>query len=378
MRENRSIITISFCLIALCVLSGCGGGKKSWRPGEALSKEKIKIGMIYISDPVAEVSGYDYSHDQGITITRKELGLLDSQIIRKTNVGDTDPAEIENNIRDCVAAGANIIIATSWGYMDTCEKLAAEFPHVVFAHASGYKRNDTNFTNYFGRIYQARYLSGIIAGLKTTTGKIGYVAAKDKDNSEESASLNALALGVEAVNPNAVVYIKVTHSWYDPMEERNAARALIAEGCDVIAQGSDSPRSQIEAERAGVWGIGFNSDMSGDAPGAVMTSVIWRWEVYYTYLIRSVMDGSFTTAPYFGGLAEGIVDITPLSRELAPPAAAGVIEEARRAIVEEQFNVFDGVMETNDGRFVGIEGAALPDSEITGAINWYYRNVVEL
>jgi basic membrane protein A len=116
--------------------------------------------------------------------------------------------------------------------------------------------------------------------------------------------------------------------------------------------------------------------MSRKAPNAVITSVVWNWGEYYTYLVRSVIDGSFTTAPYFGDLREGIVDLTPLS-DFAAPGTAEAIAAARARIESGAFNVFDGEMETNDGRIIGEPGSTLPDDVITGGINWYYRNVRE-
>jgi basic membrane protein A len=361
----------------LCfLLAGCGGAGLQWQPGKPFPRERIRLGLIHFSDPATETSGYAFEHDRGVREMGEKLGLKPEQIIRKINVPDADPMDVENAMRDCIALGANIIIATSYGYMETCEKLAGEFPSVVFAHASGYKRNDTNFTNYFGRVYQARYLSGIAAGMKTRTNKIGFVAAMGRDNSEVSGGVNAFALGVEHVNPGALVFVRVTHSWFDPMEEAAAARHLLALGCDVIAQHCDTPSPQVEAAKAGKWGIGYNSDMSREAPEAVITSVVWNWEVYYTGLVQSVIGGSFTTAPYFGGIREGIVDITPLSG-LAAPGTAEVVAAARRRIESGAFNVFDGVLETSGGGTVGGAGATLPDNVITGGIGWYYRTVRE-
>jgi basic membrane protein A len=309
---------------------------------------------------------------------QRELNLTDGQIIRRGNVFDEDPAETEAVIRECISEGANIIIAPSWGYMETCEELAVEFPSVIFAHATGYKYNDTNFTNYSGRVYQARYLSGIVAGLKTQTNKIGYVAAMGKDNSEVSGGINAFALGVESVNPNARIFVKVTYSWFDPMGEDEAAKALIARGCDVIAQHTNTIAPQMAAQNAGVWGIGYNADMSIYATETVLTSVVLHWGAYYSYLVQSVIDGSFTTTPYLGGIAEGLVDITPLAPALTTPGMTAAVEKARGSIRGGTFNVFDGELETNEGDIIGTKGATLPDSEIIGNIHWYYRNVVEL
>jgi basic membrane protein A len=309
---------------------------------------------------------------------QSSLGLSNSQILNKTNIPDADQSVIESSMRECIAKGANIIIATSWGFMDACEKLSAEYPRVVFAHATGYKYNDVNFTNYFGRMYQARYLGGIVAGLRTQSDKIGFVAAMGRENSEVTGGINAFAMGVESVRPEARIYVKVTHNWFDPAGEALAARDLISYGCDVIAQHCNNSNPQVEAQAAGVWSIGFNSDMSGDAPDAVITSVIWRWGAYYKYLVKSVIDGTFTTAPYFGGIDDGIVDVTPINEAIAAPGTAEIVESARDRIIRGELRVFDGEMETNDGWRIGAPGSVLPDSEIISGMNWYYRNVMEL
>jgi basic membrane protein A len=182
---------------------------------------------------------------------------------------------------------------------------------------------------------------------------------------------------VEKVNPQAKIYVRITNSWYDPMGETTAARALIAAGCDVIAQHCDTPAPQIEAERAGVWGIGYNTDMSVDAPAAVITSVLWHWGAYYTSLLQSLMDGTFTAAPWYGSLKDGIVDIAPLNKSLIEKEAETlrVIEEERRRVESGSFDVFSGILETNDKGRIGREGENLSDDEIRNNIHWYYRNV---
>ena len=339
----------------------------------AVAKEDIKVGVVHITDP-AEGSGYTFTHDQGIVAMQEALGLDDSQIIRKNNVNDGDATAIENAMRECIEEGCNIIFATSWGYMDTCEALAEEFPEVVFSHGTGYKSNGLNFNNYFGRIYQARYLAGIAAGMKTETNKIGYVAAMGQDNSEVTGGVNAFAMGAYSVNPDCEVYVKVTNSWFDPEGEAQAAQALIAEGCDVIGQHCDTSNPQTTAEAAGVFGVGYNSDMSKDAPNAVLTSVVWNWGAYYTQAVSSLIEGTWSGANYFGGMADGLVDIAPLSSFCAD-GTSEAIEEVRAKILAGEWDVFTGVIETNDGSTVGAEGTSLTDAEITGSMNWYFKNV---
>ena len=337
----------------------------------AIAKEDLKIGVIHITDP-AEGSGYTYTHDLGIQGMQAALGLEDSQIIRKNNTSDSDPTEIESAMLE----GCQIIFATSYGYMDTCEKLAAEYPDVIISHGTGYKANGKNFNNYFGRIYQARYLAGIAAGLKTESNKIGYVSAFGNTLAETASGINAFAMGAYSVNPDSEVFVKVTNSWYDPEGEKQAAQALIAEGCDVLGQHCDTPNPQLAAEEAEVFGVGYNSDMSKDAPDAVLCSVMWNWSAYYTWAVEQVINGTWSGENYYGGMAEGLVTLSDLS-DLNNPEAAAKIEEAKQKMIDGSFNVFDGVIELNDGTTVGEEGTTLDDSVIQGSMDWYFKNVTE-
>lgn len=339
-----------------------------------IPKDEIKVGVIHLSDP-AEGSGYTYTHDQGIIGMQQNLGLRDDQIVRKISVDDTDAAAVETAITECVEEGCNIIFATSWGYMDTCEALAEEFPDVIFSHGTGYKSNGTNFNNYFGRIYQARYLSGIIAGMKTETNKIGYVAAMGQENGEVTSGCNAFAMGVASVNPDAEVYVSVTNSWFDPEGEKQAAERLIAEGCDVIGQHCDTPNPQTAAEEHGVWGVGYNSDMTKDAPGATLTSVMWDWSVYYTKAVQNVIDGTWVAGEkvdnYFGDMADGLVTLGEFNSDLVTDEMIAKVEEVKAQIVSGEWDVFDGKTEImdNEGNAHTLEGADY------GSCNWYYENV---
>ena len=246
---------------------------------EGIPKDEIKVGVLHLSDP-AEGSGYTYTHDLGIQGMQQNLGLSDDQIVRKINVSDSDEDATKQAIQECIDEGCNIIFATSWGYMEATAEMAEEYPDVYFSHGTGYMSNGRNFNNYFGRIYQARYLSGIVAGMNTTTNKIGYVAAMDNSNSEVTGGIDAFALGIYSVNPDAKVYVKVTNSWYDPEAEENAAKTLLDMDCDVIAQHCDTEYPQTLAQERGVYSIGYNSDMSKNAPEACLCSVIWNWSAF--------------------------------------------------------------------------------------------------
>ncbi len=385
MKKVLSILLVVAMLAMSLVACGdaasapAASGSESAASGEAqgagIAKEDIKVGVIHIGDPAAG-SGYTPAHDAGIVEMQKTLGLSDEQIVRKNNVDDGDTTAIENAITECMEEDCNIIFATSWGYMDTCEKLAAKYPNVLFSHGTGYKSNGTNMNHYFGRIYQARYLSGIVAGMKTESNKIGYVAAMGQANGEVTSGINAFAMGVASVNPDAKVYVKVTNSWYTPEGETNAAQALLDDGCDVIAQHCDTPNPQLAAEKAGKWGIGYNSDMGKDAPAATLASVMWDWGKYYTAAVQNVIDGTWVIGEkvedYFGGMADGLVLLSDLNEELVAEGTAEAVQEAADKIISGEWDVFDGKTEIDgaDGEKHTLDGADY------GSCNWYVANVV--
>ena len=393
MRKNVRMFLMLMCMMG--VLSGCGqasgevddyvtnegydfAGSTVEADGETsaskgISAEKIKVGVLYLSDP-AEGSGYSYTHDLGIEGMQSNLGLSDKQIIRKI-VDDTDEEATKQAIEECIKDGCNVIFTTSWGYMETTAEMAEEYPDVYFSHGTGYMSNGSNFNNYFGRIYQARYLSGIVAGMNTKSNKIGYVAAQDSSNSEVTGGIDAFSIGVQSVNPDARVYVVVTNSWYDPEKEEEASRTLLDMGCDVMAQHCDTPYPMTLAQEYGVYGIGYNSDMSKDVPDACLCSVVWNWSAYYTKAVTDVIRGTWDGENYYGGMKEGLVEITELASFFAPGTEEKV-SEASEAILNGTNQVFDGELKTNTGEIIGKEGETLDDATITGGIDWYYENVI--
>ena len=337
-----------------------------------MPEDQIKVGVLHLTDP-AEGSGYTYTHDLGIQGMQANLGLSDDQIIRKLNVAE-DKESTEKALQECVDEGCNIIFGTSWGYMEPMAEFAEKYPEVYFSHGTGYMSNGTNFNNYFGRIYQARYLSGIVAGMQTKTNKIGYVAAMDSSNSEVTGGIDAFAIGIASVNPDAKIYVKITNSWYDPEGEEAAARTLLDMGCDVMAQHCDTPYPQTLAQEKGVYGIGYNSDMSKETPDSCLCSVIWNWSAYYTAAVQSLIDGTWDGSNYYGGLADGLVNITSLA-DFCAEGTQDKVDEMKNKMLTGDFNVFDGELETNTGEIIGESGGTLDDATITGGINWYYKNV---
>ena len=115
--------------------------------------------------------------------------------------------------------------------------------------------------------------------------------------------------------------------------------------------------------------------MSKDAPNATLTSVMWDWGVYYTDAVEKAIAGTWKPEIYYAGMKEGLVKIADLA-SFCGEGTADKVKEAQDKMLNGTFNVFDGVIETNDGKTVGEEGKTLDDATITGGINWYFKNVV--
>ena len=356
MRKGFILLLIIMLAVTLTV-AGCSPD------APAPAEEKLKVGFVYVG-PIGD-GGWTYAHEQGRQYLVNELGV---EAIYKESVPEDQDSE--KVMRDMIDQGAKVIFATSFGYMDHVKKVAEENPDVTFLHCSGYLSGD-NFGNYFGRMYQARYLSGLVAGLKTETNKIGYVAAFDIP--EVVRGINAFTLGVRAVNPDAVVKVRWTNTWYDPSTEKNAAIALLDEGVDVIAQHQDTAGPQLAAEERGVFSVGYNTNMYDMAPKAHMTAPVWNWGPYYASQVKAVMDGTWKSEAYWGSMSDGIVDLAPLS-DVAPEGAKEAVEKAKADILAGNLYIFEGPIKDQSGEIKVPAGTKMTDEEML-SMQWFVEGV---
>lgn len=305
--------------------------------GEAVTLDNIKVGFLYIGD--ASDGGYSYTHIEGTQKMKETLGLRDDQVIEKFNI--TEDAAAETAINELIDAGCNAIFGTSFGYDGYMVEAAKAHPEIQFFHASGSQCKDAglpNAHNYFGKIYEARYLAGIAAGLKTETNVLGYVTAMPFP--ECISGYTAFYLGAKSVNPDVTMKVMYTNSWADATKEAQVAQALIDAGCDVLSLHADTTSTVTTAEANGVWACGYNSDMAQAAPNAVLVSAVWDWSQYLVMAINDVVGGEAVPADYTAGLKDGFVDITePTS--ICADGTAEAIAEAREKI-ESGWNVFSG------------------------------------
>ena len=317
---------------------------------EGLSLATIKVGFIHVSDP--SDGGYTYNHDKGTQKMIANLGLKPEQVISKYNIPEDDTCATA--IKELIEAGCSIIFATSFGHEDYMLAAAKENPEIQFCHATGFQAAGSglkNFHNYFGSIYEARYLTGIAAGLKTKTNKLGYVTAMPF--AECISGFTAFYLGAKSVNPNVTMEVKYTNAWNDPTKEAQVAQALIDDGCDVLGQHADSTATQTTAEANGVWAVGYNSDMISAAPKASLTSAIWDWSVYLTMAVQSVAEGKEIPTDFSGGLKEGVVNISALNDAIIAPGTKEAIEAARAKLISGELKVFVGPLKGEGVDFGG-------------------------
>ena len=357
MKKGLSLLLMLFILITLLILPGCKA-KESSKEAEVVEvAEPFKVAFVYLSLPGD--LGWTYEHEAGRLMVEAELGAKVSTTYIENVPEGPDAARI---IRQYAQQGYDMIFATSFGYMDPMVEIAAEFPDVYFEHCSGYKMSD-NMATYFGRMYQARYLSGLVAGNATKTNTIGYVAAFPIP--EVIRGINAFTLGVRKVNPDAIVKVVWTNTWYDPVKEREAAVALLDSGVDIIAQHQDTTEPQKAAQERGLLSIGYDSDMGSFVGDSILVSPVWQWGSYYTETVKAGMNGSWSSHSYWGGLKEGVVKLSDFS-PLVPQDVQDLVTAEEKKIVNGTWDVFWGEIKDQDGNVVVPAGEKMEDGAMLG------------
>lgn len=357
---KKFLAVLLVLVLAMSALVGCGGNNDGGNGGEepAPSGEaELTVGFIYIGP--ATDGGFSEAQDRGRQAMEE---YFDGRVKTLTveNVPE-EKQEVKSAALLMMDQGATVIIGTSYGYMDSMEELAEEYPDVKFLHFSGNKMNDTNFGNYFGAMEEPRYLAGMIAGMMTETNKIGYVAAFDY--TELIIGINAFTLGALSVNPDVEVKVVYTNAWVDAAREKEAAEALLAQGCDVIEQHSDTTGPQIAAEAAGAYAIGYNMDSRDAAPGAYLTAPIWHHEAYYIEQIQAILDGTWAPESYYGTMADGYVGLAEMT-DLVPAEVQAEVKAVEEKIMAGEFPIFTGPIKYNDGSVMVEEGEFLERAEI--------------
>tara|TARA_R110000744_G_scaffold47165_1_gene103927 strand:+ start:24 stop:1103 length:1080 start_codon:yes stop_codon:yes gene_type:complete len=309
-------------------------------------KDKVKVGFIYVG-PTGD-HGWTYRHDIGRQQIEAEYGdRVETSYVESVPEGP----DAERVMTQMALGGADIIFATSFGYMDAVMNVSKKFPNVKFEHATGYKTSD-NAANYGLKLYQARHVQGVIAGMMTKTNKICYVASFPIP--EVMREINTYYLGAKKMNPDVTLSITWVYTWYNPGLERDAAKVMLDQGCDVIAQHTDSPAPLQAADEAGKVGFGQASNQSAFAPTAQLTATIDNWGPYYIDKVGQVLDGTWTTGTYFGHMNTGAVGMAPFAN--MPPEVEAEAQRVKDAISAGTLHGFTGPINKQDGTVFLAEG----------------------
>src|SRR5690606_23042803 len=332
--------------------------------GSASAQDKLKVGFIYVG-PVGD-HGWSYQHDVGRKAIEEALG----DKVETSYVESVPEADSERAIEQLARTGHKLIFTTSFGFMEPTLKVARKYPDVKFEHATGIKRAD-NVSTYAAKFHEGRYVIGQIAAKMSKTGVIGYVGAYPIP--EVVAGINAYFLGAQSVRPDIKIKIVWANSWYDPGKEADAAKALLDQGVDVLAQHTDSPAPLQAAEARGLYGFGQASDMIRFAPKAQLTAIVDDWSKYYLDRTKAVLDGTWKSGDVWGGLDSGMVKMAPYTN--MPDDVKKMAEETEEAIRSGKLNPFKCPVFKQDGTEVECGGGtALSDEQILG-MNFYVKGI---
>ena len=365
MRKNARRILVVLLMFAFLLTSLVGCGKNETNAPDTSKDQEFKVGFIYVGPPGD--AGWTYAHDQGRQYLEEKLPYVKTFYQESVNEG----ADAERALNELAQKGCKVIFATSYGYMDSVIEVAKKYPDIVFMHCSGYKQA-ANVGTYFGRDYQPRYLSGLVAGKMTKSNKIGFVGAYPIP--EVVRCINAFTQGVREVNPNATVEVNWTMTWYDPNKEKQAALSLIEKGCDLICQHQDSYAAQQAAEEKGVLAIGCDSDMHRFAPNANLTSSLFNWGDYYVKVVAEVKNGTWKSGDYWGGLDEGTVALAPITDKV-PADVKALVAEKEKAIKAKNFDVFEGPIKDQAGTVKVPAGKSMSDADML-SFDWFVEGVL--
>lgn len=349
MKKLLAFLLAVTMVISLCACGGSGNSAESTEGGSAaVDAGSIKVGAIMVGD---ENEGYTEAHLKGVQAMKESLGLSDDQVIIKTNIGEDEGCY--DAAVDLAEQGCSIIFANSFGHEDYMLQAAGEYPDVQFCHATGYQAASSglaNMHNFFTNVYESRYVSGVVAGLKLNEMidkgevkpedcRIGYVGAYPY--AEVISGFTSFFLGVRSVCETATMEVKYTNSWASMDLEKECAKQLIADGCVLISQHADTTGAPSTCEAAKVPCVGYNIDMIPTAPNYALTSASINWAPYYTFAVQSVIDGESFAADWSQGYAEGADLITPINDAAVAEGTAKKVAEVEAAIKDGSLKVFD-------------------------------------
>jgi len=357
-QKLKALLSLLLVVTFVVIVAGC---KK-----EETTKPEEKIKVAFVLSGTGNDGSWNQAHYEGAMYLKEQLPFVEVSVSERVS---QDAAE--KVIRDYASQGYKVIFTCEYGYMDPTINVAKDFPDVIFENCSGYKTAN-NVATYFGRMYQVDYLAGLIAGTMTKTNYIGIIASFSIPQIVREA--NAFTIGVRQVNPDAEVHVIWMNSWYDPTRDAVAAQTLISNGADIIANLIGDAVTLQEAEKAGVYSIGYYYDQGKAAPKSVLTSRMFNWGVYYVKTVTDMHEGNWKTHRYWGGLADDVVKLAPYG-EMVPKNVRDMVEQKKQEIIDGKYDPFMGPIYDQEGKLRVKAGEKLSDEELQ-SMQWFVQGVV--
>ena len=373
--DKRSLLKLAaISAAAAAVLIGCGKKEESAAPVAAApaaapvatAPAPLNIAFAYVG-PVGD-GGWSFAHDNGRKALEKELG---DKI--KTSFVESVPesADAERVFREMAGEGKNkLIFGTTFGYMESMLKVAADNKDIRFEHATGYKTAE-NLRTYDSRTYEGAYMAGVIAGAMTKTNTLGVVGSVPIP--EVLRNINSFTLGAQSVNPKITTKVVWVNEWFSPPKETEAATTLINGGADVLFQNTDSPAVLKTAQEKGKRAFGWDSDMTAYGPKAHLASAVINWGPYYIKTTKEALDGKWATGSSWWGVKEGAIDIVSIADDV-PADVKAKVEAVKAGLKDGTFSIWKGPIVGQDGKEVVAAGAVADDKFLSG-VNFYVKGV---
>ncbi len=341
------------------LLGGVAGAAAFGLSGAAQAQKPLVVGLIYVGP--RDDYGYNQAHAEAAAVLKKMPGV---KVVEEEKVPET--VAVEKSMESMINLdGATLVFPTSFGYFDPhMLKMAAKYPKIQFRHCGGLwtqGKHPLNTGSYFGYIDEAQYLSGIVAGYTSKTGKIGFVAAKPIP--QVLRNINAFTMGARSVNPKITCQVIFTGDWSMPVKEAEATNSMIAQGVDVVTCHVDSPKVVVEtAERAGIYTCGYHTNQAKLAPKGYLTGAEWNWERIYVDFVETMKKGGTPGNFVRGGLKEGFVRTSAFGPAV-PEAAKAKVDEVKSGILSGSFSIYKGPLKDNKGNTVIAGGTAYTQTE---------------
>lgn len=336
--------------------------------------KKIKIAFIYAKS--IEASGWVRSHELG---RRAVEETFESNVETKAFENINDDILLNDLIEDLVKEGYNTIFTTSPIHRKATLSAALIHTNVKFFNCSG-NRPYVHMSSYYGRSYEPRFLTGMVAGALTRTNVIGYTASEATPNT--ISSINAFAMGAKMVNPNVVIKVIYTGIWNKPEENEKYIKELIDLGADLISSKNNLLNRGVTKDY-GMTSMLCTVDVENKTLESYIAAPIWHWEVFYIKIINSLINGSYSRIirsstdkkllNFWWGLESGGLDVY-LNEEMIPHETLKLVKLMKNLIQDEQFKIFYGPVYDQNHKLV-LDHDEIMSAEDIIEMDWYVDHV---